>query len=42
LLRDHDRLAVSGRGLRLIDALAANWGVEITEEGKTVWAELRP
>jgi hypothetical protein len=41
-LRDHDALAGSGRGLRLIDMLAANWGVELADDGKTVWAELRP
>jgi anti-sigma regulatory factor (Ser/Thr protein kinase) len=37
-----DALAGSGRGLRLIDMLAANWGVELADDGKTVWAELRP
>jgi anti-sigma regulatory factor (Ser/Thr protein kinase) len=40
-LSDHDALAISGRGLRLIDMLAANWGVELADDGKTVWAELR-
>jgi len=41
-LRHDDRLAASGRGLRLVDALAVDWGTEIAAEGKTVWAELRP
>jgi hypothetical protein len=41
-VRRDDGLAISGRGLRLIDTLAANWGVEIAQDGKTVWAELRP
>lgn len=41
-LRPDNWAAISGRGLRLIDALAAHWGVEIKEDGKTVWAELRP
>ena len=41
-LRHVGGLAVSGRGLRLIDALAADWGVEIAQDGKAVWAELRP
>jgi anti-sigma regulatory factor (Ser/Thr protein kinase) len=36
----HDGPANSGRGLRLIDTLAASWGVDIAAEGKTVWAEL--
>jgi anti-sigma regulatory factor (Ser/Thr protein kinase) len=31
----------SGRGLLVIDAVAAAWGVETTGEGKTVWAQLR-
>jgi anti-sigma regulatory factor (Ser/Thr protein kinase) len=34
-------MAASGRGLRLVDALATNWGVEISREGKIVWAELQ-
>jgi len=29
--------AESGRGLGLVDALAANWGVRPTNNGKTVW-----
>jgi anti-sigma regulatory factor (Ser/Thr protein kinase) len=40
-LGDDDPLAASGRGLRLVDTLAAAWGVELAEDGKTVWAELR-
>lgn len=35
-------MAHSGRGLRLIDAIAARWGVEVARRGKTVWADLRP
>jgi anti-sigma regulatory factor (Ser/Thr protein kinase) len=34
-------MAASGRGLRLVDAIATNWGVEIAREGKIVWAELQ-
>jgi anti-sigma regulatory factor (Ser/Thr protein kinase) len=41
-IRHDDGLAISGRGLRLIDTLAADWGVEIAQDGKTVWAELHP
>lgn len=29
-----------GRGLRIIDKLATNWGVQLGRPGKTVWAEL--
>ena len=32
--------ATSGRGLAIVDSLAYRWGVERTDEGKTVWAEL--
>ena len=31
---------MTGRGLRLVDSLAARWGVQPTEGGKAVWAEL--
>ena len=34
--------APSGRGLLLVDALAKEWGVIPSQEGKTVWAELEP
>ncbi len=34
-------LAESYRGLRLIEAISEDWGVEATESGKTVWAEFR-
>ncbi|CAM5422623.1 ATP-binding protein [Streptomyces spiroverticillatus] len=30
----------SGRGLILVDALSANWGVRPRDPGKTVWAHL--
>jgi hypothetical protein len=29
-----------GRGLRIIDKLATNWGVRLARPGKTVWADL--
>jgi anti-sigma regulatory factor (Ser/Thr protein kinase) len=31
---------VGGLGLRLVEAVAQNWGVETTAQGKVVWAEL--
>jgi two-component sensor histidine kinase len=31
--------AISGRGLQLVDALAARWGSTPTEQGKSVWFE---
>jgi anti-sigma regulatory factor (Ser/Thr protein kinase) len=33
---------LSGRGLRLVAALATRSGVDVTADGKVVWAELRP
>ena len=32
----------SGRGLAIVEALSARWGVERTASGKRVWVELRP
>lgn len=40
VVRDGIPLARSGRGLRLVDAVARDWGVESGPDGKTVWAEL--
>lgn len=36
-----DPLQPGGRGIMLVDLLAANWGVNSNEKGKTVWFELR-
>lgn len=30
----------SGRGMHLISTISHRWGVEVTRDGKTVWAEL--
>lgn len=32
----------SGRGLRLVDAIAAGWGADLVAGGKIVWAQLQP
>ena len=34
-------LESSGRGLRLVEALAADWGADFLPDGKVIWAELR-
>lgn len=39
--RPHDRRRHSGRGLLLVQRLAAEWGVRLTEHGKQVWFRLR-
>ena len=31
-----------GRGLHLLDCVAADWGIKIGRQGKTVWFELEP
>ena len=38
--RDPGLFDESGRGLWLVDAMAARWGVEREQRGKRVWAEL--
>lgn len=35
------RSAASGRGLHIVGALTHRWGVDVTSDGKAVWAELR-
>jgi anti-sigma regulatory factor (Ser/Thr protein kinase) len=40
IVRDAPPEARSGRGLRLVDAITHDWGVERDPEGKTVWADL--
>ncbi|MHB1930802.1 MAG: ATP-binding protein [Acidimicrobiales bacterium] len=37
----HSREATTGRGLALVSALAASWGVDQDGQGKAVWALLR-
>ena len=32
---------LSGRGLRVVDALASRWGIERRGTGKAVWFEIR-
>lgn len=41
-LRDGELLAESGRGLRLVAAVATQWGAEPTVDGKVVWADFTP
>ncbi|WP_326609503.1 SpoIIE family protein phosphatase [Streptomyces scopuliridis] len=40
--REPGEAATSGRGLLLVDAVAARWGVEPRGDGKAVWCEFRP
>jgi anti-sigma regulatory factor (Ser/Thr protein kinase) len=38
--RTPDPMAVHGRGVMLVDTLAAAWGINGNQRGKTVWFEL--
>ncbi|HLI43383.1 MAG TPA: ATP-binding protein [Acidimicrobiales bacterium] len=38
--KELDPCSATGRGLRVVRAVAASWGTELTAEGKTVWADL--
>jgi anti-sigma regulatory factor (Ser/Thr protein kinase) len=43
VLKDAERFDTSGRGIALVDALSARWGVEPRAGGgKTIWFELEP
>ncbi len=41
ILRSNGHNAASGRGLHVVAALTRDWGVDATNGGKAVWAELR-
>lgn len=41
-LSERDPLGGSGRGLLILDHLAARWGSHLTDGGKAVWFELDP
>jgi anti-sigma regulatory factor (Ser/Thr protein kinase) len=40
VVRHYEDEAMTGRGLSLVDDLAARWGVDKREGGKSVWFEL--
>ena len=40
VVRHYEDEAMTGRGLALVDQLAARWGVEESGAGKVVWFEL--
>jgi len=37
---DAEHNATSGRGLRIVEALADHWGITPTADGKTIWFEI--
>ncbi len=41
-VRDYGSDATTGRGLRLVAEYARDWGVDLTDGGKTVWVVLAP
>ena len=42
VLRHPAPTTTSGRGLILVTSIASRWGTELVDDGKLVWAELRP
>ena len=40
-VRDYGTSATTGRGLRLVAELSNDWGVDLHDDGKTVWALIR-
>jgi anti-sigma regulatory factor (Ser/Thr protein kinase) len=40
--RQYGAQATTGRGLRLVERLSQDWGVEMAATGKTVWVLLHP
>jgi anti-sigma regulatory factor (Ser/Thr protein kinase) len=41
-VRNYAEHSTTGRGMRLVSSLSAQWGVELHPGGKSVWAELLP
>ena len=39
-IREYSTDDVTGRGLAMVAALASQWGVEATADGKSVWCEI--
>lgn len=36
-----EEITESQRGLRLIETVSERWGIDLLEDGKTIWAEFR-
>ena len=39
--RDPPAMAIGGRGLAMIDSIADDWGCEVQQGGKVIWADFR-
>jgi len=39
-VRDYGTSATTGRGMRLVEAMSSQWGVEQESDGKSVWIDL--
>jgi anti-sigma regulatory factor (Ser/Thr protein kinase) len=40
MMRDYGPAAITGRGLRILNATSDRWGAEADDDGKTVWFEI--
>ncbi len=40
--KNYSTMSGTGRGLMLVERMAADWGAEATDRGKVVWFELAP
>lgn len=40
VVKEHGSEAPTGRGLKILDAIADRWGVDPTDDGKVVWFEV--
>jgi anti-sigma regulatory factor (Ser/Thr protein kinase) len=40
--KNYSNMSGTGRGIRMVERMAASWGAELTSRGKVVWCEFAP